>query len=260
VLYLVSNSRTGRAWRSLREDPLAAELMGMPVDRLKLMAFAFGAGVAGLTGTLFASLSSAVFSSDFDTPTLIIIYAIVILGGAGSLWGVILGALVVNLSLEELRNPSHATLVLLTLIAATMLAKLRPWRTLGIVVVATAALGIAFREIAGAIWPFTLHSQGAITGSIGTVVAHWLPIATNYHLGDYAFCALIGMVLVLTSVKGVWRHVVLAPTLVLAIFNWDSYLAFQSSITRLIFVGVLLIVLMNARPQGLLGTTRVEIV
>ena len=56
VVYLVSNSRTGRAWRSLREDPLAAELMGMPVNRLKLQAFAFGAGVAGLTGTLFASL------------------------------------------------------------------------------------------------------------------------------------------------------------------------------------------------------------
>ena len=39
-----NESRTGRAWRSLREDPLAAELMGMPVNRLKLIAFAFGAG------------------------------------------------------------------------------------------------------------------------------------------------------------------------------------------------------------------------
>ncbi len=57
--------------------------MGMPVNRLKLLAFAFGAGVAGLTGTLFASLNTAVFSSDFDTPLLITIYAILILGGAG---------------------------------------------------------------------------------------------------------------------------------------------------------------------------------
>ena len=51
ALHLLNDSRTGRAWRSLREDPLAAELMGMPVNRLKLMAFAFGAAVAALTGT-----------------------------------------------------------------------------------------------------------------------------------------------------------------------------------------------------------------
>ena len=49
-LAFVNSSRTGRAWRALREDPLAAELMSMPVNRLKLLAFAFGAGVAGLTG------------------------------------------------------------------------------------------------------------------------------------------------------------------------------------------------------------------
>ena len=126
VVHLVSDSRTGRAWRSLREDPLAAELMGMPVNRLKLQAFAFGAGVAGLTGTLFASLNTAVFSSDFDTPTLITVYAILILGGAGSLGGVILGALIVNISLEVLRTPNHATIVFFALIIATLLAKLRP--------------------------------------------------------------------------------------------------------------------------------------
>ena len=102
-------SRTGRAWKSLREDPLAAELMGMPVNRLKLIAFAFGAAIAGLAGTLFAALNTAVFSADFDVPTLIIVYAMLILGGAGSLGGVILGALVVNVSLELLRTPDHAT-------------------------------------------------------------------------------------------------------------------------------------------------------
>src|SRR2546430_11434015 len=53
-LRLVNQSRTGRAWRSQREDPLAAEAMGMPVNWLKLMSFAFGAAVAALTGTLFA--------------------------------------------------------------------------------------------------------------------------------------------------------------------------------------------------------------
>ena len=52
ALRFVDRSRTGRAWRSLREDPLAAQLMGMPVPWLKLMAFSFGAAIASLTGTL----------------------------------------------------------------------------------------------------------------------------------------------------------------------------------------------------------------
>ena len=61
ALHLLNDSRTGRAWRSLREDPLAAELMGMPVNRLKLMAFAFGASVAALTGTFATALAGSVF-------------------------------------------------------------------------------------------------------------------------------------------------------------------------------------------------------
>ena len=116
AVYLVERSRTGRAWKSLREDPLAAELMGMPVNRLKLDRVRVSApAIAGLTGTLFAALNTAVFSADFDTPTLIIVYAMLILGGAGSLGGVILGALVVNVSLEVLRTPGHATWVFYTL-------------------------------------------------------------------------------------------------------------------------------------------------
>ena len=50
----VNESRTGRAWRALREDPLAAEVMSIPVNRLKLLAFVFGAAVAGLTGAIYA--------------------------------------------------------------------------------------------------------------------------------------------------------------------------------------------------------------
>src|SRR5207237_7460570 len=52
ALYFVNESRTGRAWRALREDPLAAETMTIPVHRLKLMAFAFGSVCAGFTGAI----------------------------------------------------------------------------------------------------------------------------------------------------------------------------------------------------------------
>jgi branched-chain amino acid transport system permease protein len=101
-----NNSRTGRAWRSQREDALAAEAMGMPVSWLKLMSFAFGAAVAALTGTLFASQHASVFPLTFYFTTLIIVYTMVILGGAGSQPGVVLGALIVSPLLEMLRDPN----------------------------------------------------------------------------------------------------------------------------------------------------------
>ena len=108
-LYLVNQSRTGRAWRALREDELAAELMTMPVNRLKLMAFAFGAGVAGIAGALFAAQQGAIFPSNFDIVLLITVYAMVVLGGAGSIFGVIVGAVLINASLEALQTPEDAS-------------------------------------------------------------------------------------------------------------------------------------------------------
>ena len=95
VLHLLDTSRTGRAWRAVREDPLAAAAMTIPVNRVKLMAFAFGAAVAAMAGTVFAAQQINVFPTDFDTPILILIYAGLILGGAGSIAGAVLGGLVV---------------------------------------------------------------------------------------------------------------------------------------------------------------------
>jgi len=259
TVYLVSNSRTGRAWRSLREDSLAAELMGMPVNRLKLYAFAFGAGVAGLTGTLFASLQTGVYGADFDTPVLITIYAIVILGGAGSLFGMILGAIVVNVSLEVLRTPNHATWVFFVLIIATLLAKLRPWKVLAAVFLGTIAFGFAAYAVITAIWPTSNDGTGAVTGKLGRWLEHWVPIpADPTKAGNWGFVALVALILVLTTVRPSWRNILLVPTLYLSVFVWDARLAFEPSITRLIMIGVILIVLMNARPQGLIGSTRVE--
>ena len=264
VVYLVNVSRTGRAWRSLREDSLAAELMGMPVNRLKLYAFAFGAGVAGLTGTLFASLNTAVFSSDFDTPVLILVYAILILGGAGSLGGVILGALVVNISLELLRTPNHATWMFLILILGTLVAKLRPWWVLGAVLAGTVAFGFVFYGIVDAIWPSATTGHGGVNGELGRLLDHWIPVPgnpeTQMTVGNWAFVLLVALILVLTIVRPLWRNLLLPVVLYLSAFVWDVRLSTEPSTTRLIMIGVILIVLMNARPQGLVGQTRVEIV
>ena len=65
VLHLFDTSRTGRAWRAVREDPLASSLMTIPVNRVKLMAFAFGAAVAAMAGTVFAAQQINVFPTDF---------------------------------------------------------------------------------------------------------------------------------------------------------------------------------------------------
>ena len=261
VVYLVDQSRTGRAWKSLREDPLAAELMGMPVNRLKLFAFAFGAAIAGLTGTLFAALNTAVFSADFDTPTLIIVYAMLILGGVGTLGGVILGALIVNVSLEVLRTPGHATWIFYILLAATLLVRVRPWRWLAIVVGGTLGLGYAVHAIASSVWPSSVGGQTSVGGALGSWLQGWVLHPTNPRMiGNIAFVLLVLAVLGLTLLNGWQRWLAMIPTLCLAAFVWENRLVVEPSITRLILIGVILIVLMNARPQGLLGTSRVEIV
>src|SRR3954451_4284076 len=260
LVYFLNESRTGRAWRSLREDSLAAEVMGMPVNPLRLLAFACGAGVAGLTGTLFASLNTAVFAADFDIQLLITVYAMLILGGAGSLGGVILGALVVNVSLEALRTPNHATIIVSVLLIATLVAKLRPWRWLAIVVAGTIAFGFAVHAILAEFWPSAVAGEGFVGGRIGEALSHWVPLPTNPRIaGNWGFVALIALLLVLTVVRPVVRNLLLIPTLYLGAFVWDVRLAAEPSVTRLILIGVILIVLMNVRPQGLGRAPRVEV-
>jgi ABC-type branched-subunit amino acid transport system permease subunit len=260
-VYLVDLSRTGRAWKSLREDPLAAELMGIPVKRLKLVAFACGAGIAGLTGTLFAGLNTAVFSANFDVATLIIVYAILILGGAGSLGGIILGALVVNVSLEVLRTPGHATWIFYVVLAATLIATIRPWKRLAVLMVGTIGLGYAAHAIVSNAWPRGVEGSASVGGWFGDGLNGWeLHPSNPRFIGNLAFVALVFAVLLLTLLEGWKRLAALIPTLYLASFVWENRLVVEPSVTRLILIGVILIVLMNARPQGLLGTSRVEIV
>jgi len=245
----------------LREDPLAAELLGTPVNRLKLLAFSLGAAVAGLTGTLFAGLNTAVFATSFDVTLLITIYAMVILGGAGSLTGVALGAVVVNVSLEVLRTPDHARWIFYLAILVGLTFALRPWWKLAAVLGGTAVFGLAVHGVAVHAWSKQTHGQLQSAGRLGAVLRHWVVLPTNpQQVGNYAFVLLIGLVIVLTTLKGISRLAVLVPTLYLTAFVWENRLVVEPSVTRLLLIGALLIVLMNARPQGLLGTSRVEIV
>lgn len=91
-------SRLGRAWMAIREDELAASQMGIDPVRTKLLAFAMGATFSGFAGTFYASYIAGIFPSVFEFSASIIILCIVILGGMGNVYGVIVGGLVINLS------------------------------------------------------------------------------------------------------------------------------------------------------------------
>ncbi len=99
----LQNSRIGRAWLALREDEIACQAMGVDKTRTKLTAFALGATWAGLAGTIFAAKTTFINPASFTIWESINILCIVVLGGMGSIVGVVLGALVLVLLPEYLR-------------------------------------------------------------------------------------------------------------------------------------------------------------
>ena len=101
----LDDSRMGRAWTAIREDELAASAMGIPVVGYKLAAFAVGASFAGVMGVLFAASRTFVSPESFNFMQSIGVLSMVILGGLGSIPGVILGAVVVTvLNLQVLQG------------------------------------------------------------------------------------------------------------------------------------------------------------
>ena len=260
VLRLLEFSRTGRAWRAVREDPLAAGSMTIPVDRVKLMAFAFGAAVAALAGTIFAAQQISVFPTDFDTPILILIYAGLILGGAGSIAGAATGALVIMVIYDGLlRSPTDSGYLFYGLILLTLVVKLRPWRRLGLVLGATVALGFAVHAIAAAVSARAVAGSPTSTGWIGTAMHDWVIVPANAAVaGNWGFVALVCLLIALVQVSSRTRTILLPPTLYLAAFVWETRLSVEPAVTRQLMIGAILIVMMNARPQGLLGQRRVE--
>ena len=88
--------RLGRAWLAIREDELAASMMGVPLMRTKLAAYAVGAAIGGIGGAAYATLTSGVIPDSFQFSNSIILLAMVVLGGMGNVWGVLLGALILE--------------------------------------------------------------------------------------------------------------------------------------------------------------------
>lgn len=261
LLHNLDASRTGRAWRALREDPLAAELMTVPVARLKLLAFAVGGATAGLTGTIFAAVQVGVFPANFSVTLLVMVYAAVVLGGTGSLPGVVLGAAVISIVPEVLRTPEQARLIFYGVLLATLLVVVRPWWRAAAILGATAVLGFAVRVAVSAAWPESLAAGAAGGGLVADAAGAWVVVQPDLPLlANAAFVALVAAALGLTLLGRAARTVALVPVLYLAAYVWENRLVTEPSITRQLLLGAILVVMMNVRPQGLLGTPRVEIV
>ena len=104
VVWRLENSRVGRSWVAMREDDIACESMGIDLTKSKMTLFVISAAIAGLAGVLFASKTGFINPKSFTLMHSVMILCIVVLGGKGSVRGVILGALILNLLPEYLRG------------------------------------------------------------------------------------------------------------------------------------------------------------
>jgi branched-chain amino acid transport system permease protein len=104
VLTRLENSRVGRAWAAVREDEDAAELMGVDTFKFKLWAFAIGAAIGGIAGSLYASKVGFINPDNFQLQLSILFLAAVVLGGTGSMYGVIMGGFLVAWIPERFRG------------------------------------------------------------------------------------------------------------------------------------------------------------
>lgn len=124
VSYRLSEARLGRQWMALREDEDVAEAMGINLVSTKLLAFAIGAAFAGLSGAIFASKLTSIFPHSFNLLISINVLSLIIVGGMGSLPGVVVGALVLIGLPELLREfAEYRILMYGALLIAMMLAR-----------------------------------------------------------------------------------------------------------------------------------------
>jgi ABC-type branched-subunit amino acid transport system permease subunit len=259
ILHQLDISRTGRAWRALRDDPLAASAMTIPVNKLKVMAFSFGAVVGALAGTIFAAEQNTVFPTNFTANILILIYACLVLGGVGSIAGAILGGLVVTIGEQMLSSPNDAGYLFYGLILIALVVRIRPWRRLAAVLAGIVALGFAAHAIVGAISSSAVAGGPGSGGWIGSAVRDYVIVPSSpASYGNILYVVLICALVLIVRLHGTRRLLAVIPTVYIAACCWEARLIVNPSITTQIMIGAILIVTMAARPQGLLGTRRVE--
>jgi branched-chain amino acid transport system permease protein len=114
-------SRIGRAWNAMREDESVAEATGVNTTYYKLLAFALGAAFGGLSGAFFAAKIGVIYADSFNILVSINALALIILGGMGNLWGVVLGAFVLVGLPEFLREFTEYRLLIYGAVLVVMM-------------------------------------------------------------------------------------------------------------------------------------------
>lgn len=112
VSYRLLNSNIGRCWEAIREDEIAAKCFGVSLTRLKVLAFSTGAFFGGIGGAVFAHMIGFIHPDNFMLLTSITILAMVLIGGMGNIWGVILGAVLLVIIPERLRDFENLRMLL----------------------------------------------------------------------------------------------------------------------------------------------------
>jgi ABC-type branched-subunit amino acid transport system permease subunit len=260
-LHLLELSRTGRAWKALRDDPLAARVMGVPVSALRVMAFSFGAVVAALAGAVFAGEQGSVFPNNFQSSTLILIYACLVVGGIGGIGGAVLGGVVVTVAEALLSSPTDSAYLFYGLILVALVARIRPWRRLAAVLAGIVGFGVALRAIVGAISQSAVAGSPGSSGWLGSLMRHYVIVPhSSLSYGNILYVALIPALVLLVRLKGTRQLVAVIPTVYLAACCWESRLIVDPGITAQIMLGAMLIVTMAARPNGILGKGQVPVI
>jgi branched-chain amino acid transport system permease protein len=103
VTLRLQNSRIGRAWEAVREDETAARAVGIDTRNAKLLAFAMGATFGGVAGGMFSAIQGFVSPESFVLVESVMVLSMVVLGGMGNVWGVVLGAVLLSFVPEILR-------------------------------------------------------------------------------------------------------------------------------------------------------------
>jgi branched-chain amino acid transport system permease protein len=121
VIRRMESSRIGRAWEAMREDEIACQAMGIDITRTKLTTFSMGAVWAGIMGVLFAAKNTFINPASFTTWESIVILCVVVIGGMGSIPGVLVGALIFILTPEYLRAFSEYRMLIFGLALVVMM-------------------------------------------------------------------------------------------------------------------------------------------
>ena len=125
ISYRLAHSRLGRAWRAMKEDEDVAQAMGINLVQTKLLAFSIGAAFSGVGGAIFGSYLKSIFPNSFTLLVSINVLSLIIIGGMGSIPGVIVGALVIFGLPEALREFEEYRLLMFGALLVLMML-LRP--------------------------------------------------------------------------------------------------------------------------------------